>query len=243
MRKDKLGEFYDRFDPDERFRLVLEAAARGDEEEIERLRDTCPRVRYTAIDIAYSDRISGSLKMTMLICQLLAPSLTKIRTLAAFRKVLSYAFDHCINTARLAYVSGHDGGASRTWKAAGKKGDPPKSLWKEAAQEEDDPVMEAELGDLLVITGYLREDLQNELEGQERRAVSEALTIWEAFTTFCNEQLQLEPETLLQAWFEPMVPEIEELENLPEPPEVDVKKLQKYEAGFKQAWREMETLP
>jgi hypothetical protein len=241
MRKDKLGEFYDRFDPDERFRLVLEAAARGDEEEIERLRDTCPRVKYTAIDIAYSDRISGSLKMTMLLCQLLAPSLTKIRTLAAFRKVLSYAFDHCINTARLAYVRGHERGASRTWKAAGKKGFPPKRLWKEAAQ--DNAAMEAELGDLLVITGYLREDLQNELEGQERRAVSEALTIWEAFTTFCNEQLQLEPETLLQAWFEPMLRELEELENLPEPPEVDVKKLQKYEAGFKQAWREMETLP
>ncbi len=108
-------------------------------------------------------------------------------------------------------------------------------------------MMEAELGDLHVITGHLSEAiagfLQNQLEGQERRAVSEALTIWEAFTTFCNEQLQLEPETLLQAWFKPMVPEIEELENLPEPPEVDVKKLQKYEAAFKQAWREMETLP
>src|ERR671921_3054795 len=135
MRKDKLGKFYDRFDPDERFRLILEAAARGDEEEIERLRDTCPRVRYTAIDIAYSDRISSSLKMTMLLCQLLAPSLTKIRTLAAFRKVISYAFDHCINTSRLAFIWGHERGASRTWKAAGKKGNPPIRLWKEAAQD------------------------------------------------------------------------------------------------------------
>src|ERR687890_581736 len=108
MRKDRLGKFYDRFDPDERFRLALEAMARGDEEEIERLRDTCPRVRYTAIDIAYSDRISGSLKMTMLICQLLAPSLTELRMLAALREVLSHTFDYCINTARLAYVSGHD---------------------------------------------------------------------------------------------------------------------------------------
>ena len=89
MRKDKLGEFYDRFDPDERFRLVLEAAARGDEEDIERLRDTCPREMYTAIDIAYSDRISGSLKITMMLCQLLAPSLTELRMLAAFREVLS----------------------------------------------------------------------------------------------------------------------------------------------------------
>ena len=247
MRKDKLGEFYDRFDPDERFRLVLEAAARKDEEDIERLRDTCPRAEYTANDIAYSDRISGSLKMTMMLCQLLAPSLTELRTLAAFREVLSYAFDHCINTARLAYIRGHERGVSRTWKAAGKKGDPPIRLRKEEAQEEDDPVMEAELGDLHLITGHLRKAiagfLLNELEGQERRTVSEVLTIWEAFTTFCNEQLQLEPETLLQAWFEPMLHEIEELENLPEPPEVDVKELQEYEAAFKQAWREMETLP
>ena len=247
MRKDKLGKFYDRFDPDERFRLALEAAARGDEEEIERLRDTCPRVKYTAIDIAYSDRISGSLKITMMLCQLLTPSLTKLQTLAAFREVLSYTFDHGINTARLAYVRGHERGVSRTWKAAGKKGDPPIRLRKEETQEKYNPVMEAELGDLHVITDHLREAiagfLLNELEGQERRAASEALTIWEAFTTFCNEQLQLEPESLVQAWFEPMVPKIEELENLPEPPEVDVKELQEYEAAFKQAWREMERLP
>ena len=89
MRKDKLGKLYDRLDPDERFRLVLEAAARGDEEEIERLRDTCPRAEYKASDIAYSDRISGSLKITMMLCQLLAPSLTELRMLAAFREVLS----------------------------------------------------------------------------------------------------------------------------------------------------------
>ena len=89
MRKDKLGEFYDRFDPDERFRLVLEAAARRDEEDIQRLRDACPRMKYSAIDIAYSDRISGSLKITMMLCQLLAPSLTELRMLAAFREVLS----------------------------------------------------------------------------------------------------------------------------------------------------------
>ena len=107
--------------------------------------------------------------------------------------------------------------------------------------------MRAELADLHVITDHLREAiagfLLNELEGLERRTVSEALSIWEAFTTFCNEQLQLEPESLVQTWLEPMLHEIEELENLPEPPEVDVKELQNCEAAFKQAWREMETLP
>jgi hypothetical protein len=205
MRKDKLGKLYDRFEPDERFRLFLKAAARGDEEDIERLRDTCPRATYTAtaIDVAYSGRVNGSRMMTKMLIQLLTPSLTKLQTLAAFREVLSYARDHCINKARLAYLRGHEMGGSRAWKAAGKKGDPPIRLWKGEAQKEDHPVMEAELEDLRVITGHLREGiadfLLNELEGQERRAASEALVIWQAFANFCNEQLQLEPETLLQA--------------------------------------------
>jgi hypothetical protein len=247
MRNDKLGKFYDRFDPDERLRLVLKAAARGDEEDIERLRDTCPRETYTANDIAFSGRIRGSWKMTMMLCQLLTPSLTKLRTLAAFREALSHTFDHCINEARLAYLKGHEMGVSRGWEAAGKKGDPPPiRLWKEDAQEKN-PVMRAELADLHVIADHLREAiagfLLNELEELERRTVSEALSIWEAFTTFCNEQLQLEPETLVQAWFEPMLHEIEELENLSDPPTPDAKELQKYEEAFKQAWKNMARLP
>jgi hypothetical protein len=188
MRKDKLGKLYDRFDPEERFRLVLKAAARGDEEDIERLRNTCPRATYTAIDIAFSGRVNGSRMMTMMLIQLLTPSLTKLQTLAAFRKDLSYAFDHCINESRFSF-------------------------------------------------------LLNDLEGQERRAASEALVIWQAFANFCNEQLQLEPETLLQAWAKPVLHEIEDLETIPDPPEVEPKELKEYEEAFRQAWEDMARLP
>jgi hypothetical protein len=232
MRKDKLGKLYDRLDPDERFRLDLKAAARGDEEDMKRLRDTCPRETYTANDTAFTNRISGSLNITMMLFELLAPSLTKLRTLTAFREALPYTFDNCINEARLAYLRGHERGASRAWETAGKNGNPPIRLWKEA-----------ELEDLHTIEGHFREklvfSLLDEVEERERRTVRVALTVWEAFANVCNEHLQLEPETLLGAWCKPLLPEIEELETLPDPPEVALKILQEYEEAFKQVWEDM----
>ena len=232
MRKDKLGKLYDRLDPDERFRLGLKAAARGDKEDMKRLRDTCPRETYTANDTAFTNRISGSQAMTMRLFELLAPSLTKLRTLTAFREALPYTFDNCINEARLAYLRGHERGASRAWEAAGKNGNPPIRLWKKAKLE-----------DLHTIEGHFREklvfSLLDEVEERERRTVRVALTVWEAFAKVCNEHLQLEPETLLGAWCKPLLPEIEELETLPDPPEVDPKILQEYEEAFKQVWEDM----
>ena len=232
MRKDKLGKLYDRLDPDERFRLGLKAAARGDKEDMKRLRDTCPRETYTANDTAFTNRISGSQAMTMRLFEHLAPSLTKLRTLTAFREALPYTFDNCINEARLAYLRGHERGASRAWEAAGKNGNPPIRLWKKAKLE-----------DLHTIEGHFREklvfSLLDEVEERERRTARVALTVWRAFARVCNEHLQLEPETLLGAWCKPLLPEIEELESLPDPPEVDPKILQEYEEAFKQVWEDM----
>ena len=81
--------------------------------------------------------------------------------------------------------------------------------------------------------------LLDEVEERERRTVRVALTVWEAFAKVCNEHLQLEPETLLGAWCNPLLPEIEELETLQDPPEVDLKILQEYEEAFKQVWEDM----
>jgi len=243
MKKDRsLGKLYDRLTLDERVKLIIQAKARGDAEDAQRLAESCPTKTYTMNDIAFGDQISGSWKITIMLCHLLAPSLARIHTIAAVREVLPYAFDHCISGARLAYLRGHEMGVRRAWEAAGKKGDPPTRLWKEEAQEEN-PVMKVELGDLHAITGHLREAIADFLLGQleelERCTVSEALTVWEAFANFCNEQLQLEPETLVKAWFEPMLPEMEELENLPEPPEVDPDEVEYFETAFKRVWSEL----
>ena len=57
MKRNGLSKLYDRFTPEERFRLVIEAQARGDEEDVRRLVRTCPRHAYTMTDAAYSDRL------------------------------------------------------------------------------------------------------------------------------------------------------------------------------------------
>jgi len=58
-----LSRFYDRLRPEERFRLVLLAAAREDYREVERLRDSCPRKRYEAIDREYAGLVEASKNM------------------------------------------------------------------------------------------------------------------------------------------------------------------------------------
>ena len=67
MRKDGLGKLYDRFDPEERFRLTLEALARGDEGEAKRLSGSCPLRTYTMKDVAYSDSLRASRQITTIV--------------------------------------------------------------------------------------------------------------------------------------------------------------------------------
>jgi hypothetical protein len=54
MRRDTLGKLYDRLTAEERFRLDVEAMARGDMKESELLTSTCPRRTYNMTDWAFS---------------------------------------------------------------------------------------------------------------------------------------------------------------------------------------------
>ena len=53
---DAIARLYDQLNPRERLALVLEARARGDETEEQRLRSTCPRRVYSMPDAAFTDR-------------------------------------------------------------------------------------------------------------------------------------------------------------------------------------------
>lgn len=52
-----LTRLYDRLTPDERMRAVVEALARKDEQELDRLNGTCPRKTYVCDDWAYHGRL------------------------------------------------------------------------------------------------------------------------------------------------------------------------------------------
>jgi hypothetical protein len=81
-------ECYDRLTAEERFRLLVEAMARGDEGECGNLEKSCPRLNYEMKDTAYVDRVRASEQIKVLTCLDLASRLAKLRMLTDFSNVL-----------------------------------------------------------------------------------------------------------------------------------------------------------
>lgn len=232
MKSDGLGKLYDRLTPDERFRLAVGAMVREDTEEIGRLAETCPRVRYTMMESAYADRIRTSTQMTATVCLYLAPLLVKVETLRALKEGVSYVFDVCIAEADLAYLAGEGAGARRSWLVAGKTGNPPDN-------ENDIPTSEEDLrGMITVFLEKTTGDFLGRIEELERRMAKDALIAWRAFARFCDEELLVEPERLVEALMKPMLPEIARLKNLPNQQESDQEQVDEYTAALKRGWRE-----
>jgi hypothetical protein len=236
--KKGLGKLYNRFTPEERFRLDLEAMTRGDEEESRRLVDSCPRKSYTLTDIAFTDRWLGSEVITLTVCIDLAQHLSKLRIVIAFREALPLTYNACGNQAILAYLDGYEAGARRAWEEAGKEGDPPR--WRNGDQEEEDPALEKALdaisdriqGMSVRFMGLLEADL-------ERHFVEEAKTIWEAFGLFCREELEVEPEKLAAVWMRPALDEIKEHEERLESAEADAERVEEYRQALLGAWKKL----
>src|SRR5215207_5205134 len=243
MKKSGLVKLNDRFTADERFRLVVEALALEDEEEAERLADSCPRETYRMLELAYTDRCRASMMVTMGLCLDLAPLLVMLRTIEIFREALPPIYNICEDEAVIAYVHGHKAGSRHAWEAADKRGDPPGwKEWEQGSEEDEDLVMEEELNRITTRLQEFRTRFVGLLEELEHYFIKEGHTTWEAFSNFCKQELGLEPEKLLKVWFEPMLPEIEKLGTRRDPPEVDPKELQEYEAAFKQLWTDMARL-
>ena len=238
MKKKGLGKLYDRFTPDERFRLDLEAMTRGDEEESRRLVDSCPRKSYTMTDIAFTDRWRVSEVITLTVCIDLAQHLSKLRMVIAFREALPLTYNACENEAILAYLDGYEAGARRAWEDARMEGDPPR--WSNGDQEEEDPALEEALdaisdriqGMSARFMGLLEADL-------ERHFAQEAKTIWEAFGLFCREELEVEPEKLAAVWMRPALDEIKEHEETLESAEADAERVEEYRQALLGAWKKL----
>jgi hypothetical protein len=65
MKQNGLGKLYDCLTPEERFRLDVEAMARGDKQESRRLTDTCPRRTFTMNEPGFTGRWDGAIHLTM----------------------------------------------------------------------------------------------------------------------------------------------------------------------------------
>ena len=234
MKKGVSGKLYFYLTGEERFRLTIEALYRGDEAEAKRLGENCPREKYSTNQAAYADRFRASREIVNMLCSALAPRLAKLEMIEAFQQALPCVFDVCIIGSFHAYLDGHRAGSKRAWTTADMKGDPPG--WREQEIERE---MDGELQSLRRITDGLEEATEGflrHLATLERKLAGEVVAMWGAFVRFCTEELLLEPEKLLKVWSEPMLPRIEKLKNIPDPPEVDHEVFEEYILAIKQMW-------
>ena len=110
MRKDRLRKFYDRLTPEERFRLYIEAIARGDREEWRNLEKSCPRLVCEMNDKAYEDWVRASEEITLAVCLNLAPRVATLKMLMALSDALPGLQNSCLYDAHMVYLRGYAAG-------------------------------------------------------------------------------------------------------------------------------------
>jgi hypothetical protein len=106
--------------------------------------------------------------------------------------------------------------------------------------QKEEPEMDREEESLRTISSRSQEAIggfMSRLAELEHELLKETLTIWTAFSGFCTEELRIEPEKLVKAWSEPMLPEIEKLKKAPDPPDVDPEVLKEWKKVLRQGWR------
>jgi hypothetical protein len=231
MKKDGLTKFYDRLTLEERFKLLIEAIARGDETECRNLVKSCPRVIYEMNDLAYEDLVRASEKITTLVCLDLGPRLIKLRMFAGFSRVLASLRNTCLDEAHSAYFRGRALG-EKAHRGANSKDHP-------RERRNPDPESADALGK---ITSCIEEEWSvfEVLVGRLEEAMRiEVLAMWEAFSGFSREEMGVEPKALIRAWFEPMLAEIEAVEDTLDTRETNPQRLQEYASDLRQLWRKL----
>lgn len=245
MNRNGLGKLYDRLTPEERFRLDVEATAREDERESEKLVDTCPRKAYTALDYGFSGRWLASGEITHMLCLDLCQHLCRLQMLDALTASLPMLRVSLVNEAHAAYMDGHEAGSRHAWREAGMEGDPPG--WKfeelpdgsvETDEEREDPAINKAL-DAIEKRTEGADLTPTLLERLQKSVATDALTIFEGYRRFCEGDLGVEPEKMLAASFAPILKGVKRLKEAREAWDLkpDEKAAAEYHAACRELWR------
>jgi hypothetical protein len=165
-----------------------------------------------------------------------ARRLDKTKMIGAFRGLFPYLSTIWQDDVHLAYFDGHEAGCRHAWNRSGKAGEPPGWEAEEEAKRNADPIIDKDLRKLTGEGRYAR--LAGKLEDMERDLVREALTAWLGFANFCEQEMGLEAEKLLEALTGTLADGVRELEHLSARHEVeaDMEGVEEYLAIMTEAW-------
>ena len=198
MPTDPLKNHYACLTPAERFALTVEAMARGDRAEADRLEDACPKLDYRHNDAEFRDRMQRSYTIALLAMVNLQKHLAVIRCSGVIvEQHRAYAEGPKL-VAACAFLYGRQYGL---WEAGAIQEIELPNPARIAAEVEDRPDLKEQLRDLRVCA---YESVRRVAEAvQESIGIGvgvEALSQWEGFGRFCRRQLGVEPLTLLAAY-------------------------------------------
>jgi hypothetical protein len=216
MKGGGLSKLYDQLTVEERFRLRIQALARGDRADCERLDRACPSLQYRD----YCDRLDASEVLTLCVMVELLPKLAKLRMLSAVRPLVGYLEAAVEDGAAMGYLDGLDAG----WRAAGKRGRPPAVSDEELTAATD---RACRLGSRF---SKLLDRVEKDLAGRAR-------TPHDALARFAEVELGLSLEDLLSAWAGPVLDELAEHREALEAAEPDAEGLQLLGDVLRLAWR------
>lgn len=246
MSRNGLHRHYDRLDAAERFRLDVLAMARGDEQESERLVRSCPRATYTSNDRAFTARWTSCENIALRISLPLLQELGRLRVVDAMRVLMPYQETLNENLAFESYYKGHEAGSYHAWNYAGQtghppawpKGEDPSEIW-EPDEDERDPVMERDEGELETTVKKYAEFLPEILDRIERECLGRAYSVWAGFSAFCDECAGVPAEKVAAVVLAPVVETIEVMKRRVEAlgVEADPETVEELREGLAEVWR------
>jgi hypothetical protein len=93
MAKPNVAKFYDQLNGGERLRLVIEALARGDEMEVQRLVQSCPRRQYRGGDDTYAAPMRATFYLVQAVCHDFGRGQGRLQALDAVQFMISRLID------------------------------------------------------------------------------------------------------------------------------------------------------
>jgi hypothetical protein len=106
MAADPMSRHYEALQPHERFVLLVEAMARREGREADRLEDTCPRLTYRMEDAGFRDRVRRAHATTMTVCLNIREGLAHVRIARALRELSGQFATPVLRLAEVALLCG-----------------------------------------------------------------------------------------------------------------------------------------
>jgi hypothetical protein len=212
---------YEQFSGPERLTLAMEALARGDQAEADRLAGSCPRKQYTMREAAYGNRLDTAFDIMCIACIDLRALWCKLDTLEfAIISARYMATSHQI-TATFAFMEGEGFANGQTqMEFFGKRqddededengaGDPGVHPDDEPALTAPQPIRASAYRDgeyarrMMAVEDRMQvttDDTFKALLHVLHAAARDLAEVWTAYDRFCRDRLGVSAETMLAAW-------------------------------------------